>query len=72
MANVSLVVLDWIILGEDNKFTKEGKYSVMSMTSITAPRKEFSQYSVGEEVMAKFGGKKYRAEIMAIGTAGKK
>ena len=66
-----LVVLDWILVGQDGRFVKEGKSSVLRMSSILQPRKEFSQYKVGEEVKAKFCGKEYRAEIIAIGNTGK-
>ena len=66
-----LVVSDWIVVSPDGTFVKEGKSSVLRMTSILAPRKEFHQYKVGEEVKAKFCGKEYRAEIIAIGSTGK-
>lgn len=70
MANcIPLVVLDWMVL-EEGKYVREGKSSVRSMTNITAPRKEYNAYKVGDEVMAKFSGKTYKATIIAIGTPG--
>ena len=67
---IPLIVLDWMIIGNDGAYVKEGKCSVKSMSSILTPRKEYSEYRVGDVVEAKFKTNVYQAEIIAIGNQG--
>ena len=46
------------------EWTQEGLFSVISYTAIVNPRKEFSEYFIGEIVQAKFMGKEYPARII--------
>ena len=65
--SVPLVVLDWMIPTSDGSYVKEGKCSVKSMSAILRPRKEYKDYTIGEQVEAKFVPSQYKAEIIAIG-----
>ena len=67
---VPLVVLDWLILDDCGNIIREGKSSVKSMSSILSPRREYDDYKIGDRVLAKFGPREYKADIIAIGTAG--
>jgi hypothetical protein len=49
------ILVEWIL---------EGLFSVISFKSITSPRKEYEDYSVGEEVQARYQGKVYPAKIV--------
>ena len=68
--DILLVVSDWIVMAEDGSYIKEEKSSVTKMSSIVAPRKEYNNYEVGE-VRARFYGREYETEIIAIGRTGK-
>ena len=44
----------------------EGMFSIISLSAIVSPRKEYELYSCGEDVTAKFQGKTYPARINKI------
>ena len=50
-----------IVYWEDCTFT------VISLTGIVSPRKDFSEYNVGEKIRAKYKGKEYGAIIYEFG-----
>ena len=52
-----LVVLDWIIVADNGNFIKEGKSSVLRMSSILAPREEFHNTKLDRKLWPSFVGK---------------
>lgn len=46
------------------EWTEENMFSVISYRAVETTRKEYSEYAEGEDVTARFNGKKYPARIV--------
>lgn len=68
--DITYVLLDWF-KEANGSYIKEGFQNVQHIKTIIEPKKAPCDYHIGDHVQAMFGKKKYQAEILALGTAGK-
>ena len=64
--NNMFALLDRKFINDKNEIESEGKCSIVKMSSIVRPRKEFTEYNVGEQVEARWSTTVNPAEILGV------